>query len=67
MAHPPQRAGGEQGPVGEAPGGDAAPQGSAMEEGKGHSKTQGLHKSGNDRVDKLAVDAKRAVTRPPST
>ncbi len=35
MAQPHQRAGGEQGPMGEAPGSDTASQGSAMEEGKG--------------------------------
>jgi len=30
---------------------------------KGHSKTGGAHKSGNDRADKLAVAAKKEVTR----
>jgi ribonuclease HI len=31
---------------------------------KGHSKTQGPHKSGNDRVDELALAAKLETTRP---
>ena len=31
---------------------------------KGHSKTQGPHKSGNDRADELAVAAKKEATRP---
>jgi hypothetical protein len=35
MAQPPRRAGGEQGPVGEAPSRDTAPPGGAMEEGEG--------------------------------
>jgi ribonuclease HI len=30
---------------------------------KGHSKTQGPHKSGNDRADELAVAAKKEATR----
>jgi hypothetical protein len=29
---------------------------------KGHQKTQGLHKSGNDRADELAVAAKKEVS-----
>jgi ribonuclease HI len=33
---------------------------------RGHSKTQGPHKSGNDRADKLAVAAKKEATRPPT-
>jgi ribonuclease HI len=31
---------------------------------KGHSKTGGPHKSGNDRADELAVAAKKEATRP---
>jgi ribonuclease HI len=31
---------------------------------KGHQKTQGPHKSGNDRADELAVAAKKGATRP---
>ena len=31
---------------------------------KGHRKTQGPHKSGNDRADELAVAAKNEATRP---
>jgi ribonuclease HI len=31
---------------------------------KGHSKTQGPHKIGNDRADELAVAAKKEATRP---
>ncbi len=31
---------------------------------KGHSKTEGPHKSGNDRADELAVAAKKEATRP---
>ena len=34
---------------------------------KGHSKTGGAHKSGNDRADELAVAAKKEATRSPST
>jgi ribonuclease HI len=34
---------------------------------KGHSKTSGAHKSGNDRADELAVAAKKEATRSPST
>src|SRR5215217_2921683 len=34
---------------------------------KRHSKTQGPHKSGNDRADELAVAAKNEATRSPST
>jgi ribonuclease HI len=34
---------------------------------KGHSKTGGPHKSGNDRADELAVAAKKEATRSPST
>jgi ribonuclease HI len=34
---------------------------------KGHSKTSGAHKSGNDRADELAVTAKKEATRSPST
>jgi len=33
---------------------------------RGHSKTRGPHKSGNDRADELAVDAKNGATRPPT-
>jgi ribonuclease HI len=33
---------------------------------KGHSKTQGPYKSGNDRADELAVAAKKGATRPPT-
>jgi ribonuclease HI len=33
---------------------------------RGHSKTQGPHKSGNDRADELAVAAKKGATRPPA-
>jgi ribonuclease HI len=33
---------------------------------RGHSKTQGSHKSGNDRADKLAVAAKNEATRSPT-
>jgi hypothetical protein len=29
-----------------------------------HQKTQGLHKSGNDRADELAVTAKKEATSP---
>ena len=31
---------------------------------KGHSKTRGPHKSGNDRAEELAVAAKKGATRP---
>jgi ribonuclease HI len=31
---------------------------------RGHSKTDGAHKTGNDRADELAVAAKREATRP---
>jgi ribonuclease HI len=31
---------------------------------RGHQKTPGLHKSGNDRADELAVAAKNAATKP---
>ena len=34
---------------------------------RGHSKTRGPHKSGNDRADELAVAAKKEATRSPST
>jgi ribonuclease HI len=34
---------------------------------RGHSKTGGPHKSGNDRADELAVAAKNEATRSPST
>jgi ribonuclease HI len=34
---------------------------------RGHSKTGGPHKSGNDRADELAVAAKKEATRSPST
>ena len=34
---------------------------------RGHSKTGGPHKSGNDRADALAVAAKKEATRSPST
>ena len=34
---------------------------------RGHSKTGGSHKSGNDRADELAVAAKKEATRSPST
>ena len=34
---------------------------------RGHFKTGGPHKSGNDRADKLAVAAKKEATRSPST
>ena len=34
---------------------------------RGHSKTGGPHKSGNDRADELAVAAKKQATRSPST
>jgi len=34
---------------------------------RGHSKTGGPHKSGNDRADELAVAAKKVATRSPST
>jgi ribonuclease HI len=33
---------------------------------RGHSKTQGPHKSGNDRADELAVAAKNEATRAPT-
>jgi ribonuclease HI len=33
---------------------------------RGHSKTQGPHKSGNDRADELAVAAKNEATRSPT-
>jgi len=33
---------------------------------RGHSKTQGPHKSGNDRADELAVAAKKEATRSPT-
>jgi len=33
---------------------------------RGHSKSGGPHKSGNDRADELAVDAKKGATRPPT-
>jgi ribonuclease HI len=34
---------------------------------RGHSKTGGPHKSGNDRADELAVAAKKEAARSPST
>jgi ribonuclease HI len=33
---------------------------------RGHSKSGGPHKSGNDRADELAVAAKKGATRPPT-
>jgi ribonuclease HI len=33
---------------------------------RGHSRSGGPHKSGNDRADELAVDAKKGATRPPT-
>ena len=52
---------GEQGPVGEAAGGDVAPPGGALEEGQGAPEGGGVHKAGNDRADELAVAAKKLV------
>ena len=57
----PQGARGEQGPVGEALEATQRHREVRWRKVKGHQRTGGAHKAGNDRADELAVAAKKLV------
>jgi ribonuclease HI len=66
MAQPPQRAGGQQGSLWERLlKATQRHQEVLWRKVKGHSKTGGAHKSGNDRADELAVAAKQEACGDP--
>ena len=62
MAQLPRRAGGEQGPVERLLEATRRHREVRWRKVKGHSKSGGAHKSGNDRADELAVTAKKEAS-----
>ena len=64
LAQPPQRTCSEQGSVERLLEATQRHQEVRWRKVKGHSKTGGTHKSGNDRADELAVAAKKEARRP---